>query len=478
MKTIFELIFENSPVALILVNEGGIIKLINKNAEQLFGYDRKELVGKSVEILVPEAHRGRHPTLVSGYVASPQPRQMGRGRNLFGTRKGGKEFPIEVGLNPIHSDEGTLIMSSVIDISDRIRAEDRFRSAVEAAPNGMVMINSNGEIILVNKQTEDMFGYTRSELVGMSIGLLIPDDVKQRHPFFIKAYIAKPEPRSMGMGRELFGRKKDGSKIPVEIGLRPVFTEEGTLVISSIVDVTERQKAAALLKEKNEELEQFSYRTSHDLRSPLLSIGQLTDCIAEDLENGDVTEARANNSKINFIASRLGQLVEDILKLTKSDFINEPVAEFNFATAIEAIERRFEQETAGKAFHFRKSFNHDRPLVTQSTRLQQVLDNFFSNAIKYQDTAKPEQFVIIKTYNDAEFFYLQIQDNGIGIPAAHQNEVFAMFKRFHAKGIVGSGLGLYIVRKHLEKLSADIRFESTPAGTTFYLKFPLNITTR
>lgn len=255
MNDIFEEIFENSPVALILVNPDGMVHLMNSAAEQLFGYDRSELINRPIEVLVPRKTVGHHPKLVQDYVKNPKPRLMGRGRELFGIKKGGQEFPLEVGLSPIKTEDGLFVMSSIIDITDRIRAEEKFRDAFAAAPNGMLMVDSKGMIVLVNRQIEEMFLYHRKDLIGQQIEMLVPDALRAHHPKFVESYVANPEPRAMGVGRELYGQRKDKSMLPVEVGIRPVVTEDGVLVISSVVDITERVKTQAELQEKHEELE-------------------------------------------------------------------------------------------------------------------------------------------------------------------------------------------------------------------------------
>ena len=253
----FRQIFEFSPVAQLLVDEHGFIVLVNNPTEKLFLYERSELIGKKIEILVPESVKGRHPALVDSYFKSPLSRQMGVGRNLFGIKKDQSQFPVEVGLNPIEAEGKNFVLSSIIDITARLKAEEMFKTAVDASPSGMVIIDSERTIILLNKKIEEIFGYERDELIGHKIEMLVPDDFKKHHPKFVESYVQKPESRSMGIGRELFGKHKSGRLFPVEIGLQPVYANTGMTVISSIVDITYRKDAEAEIKRKSEELEEF-----------------------------------------------------------------------------------------------------------------------------------------------------------------------------------------------------------------------------
>ncbi|HWU31464.1 MAG TPA: EAL domain-containing protein, partial [Marmoricola sp.] len=162
------------------------------------------------------------------------------GRDLFARRKDGSEIPVEIGLNPLEMDEGTFVLASVIDITERKRTEERLLQVIEAAPNAMVMVNPGGEIVLVNSQMEALFGYSRDELLAMPLEQLIPERFRHHHSAYRGSFFAVPDRRAMGAGRDLFGRRKDGSEIPVEIGLNPIQIDDERLVLASIIDISER----------------------------------------------------------------------------------------------------------------------------------------------------------------------------------------------------------------------------------------------
>ena len=270
MEDRFRQVVEAAPNAMVMINRQGIIEMVNAQTERVFGYQRDEMLGRSVEMLVPERFRGAHPGLRGAFFHDPLSRPMGAGRDLYGLRKDGSEFPVEIGLNPIETEEGTMVLSAIVDISTRKRLEERFRQVVESAPNAMVMINHQGVIEMVNAQTERVFGYQRDEMLGRSVEMLVPERFRGAHPGLRAAFFHDPLSRPMGAGRDLYGLRKDGSEFPVEIGLNPIETEEGTMVLSAVVDISDRKHREegirGALREKEVLLGEIHHRVKNNLQ--------------------------------------------------------------------------------------------------------------------------------------------------------------------------------------------------------------------
>jgi PAS domain S-box-containing protein len=282
---LFRVAIEAAPTGMLMIDRGGRIALVNAQVERLFGYSRDELIGTPMERLVPERFRRDHPDYRDTYFRAPRIRAMGVGRELYALRKDGTEVPVEIGLTPVSTSEGEFVLSSIVDITERKRSEELFRRALEAAPTGMLMVDEYGAIALVNAQIETLFGYSREELIGMSVEHLIPTRFRERHPQFRETFFTAPQVRAMGAGRDLYGLRKDGSEVPIEIGLNPLVTSAGRFVLSSIVDITERKRAVEELESSLRERDVLLQEVHHRVKNNLQLISSLINVQARKLEH-------------------------------------------------------------------------------------------------------------------------------------------------------------------------------------------------
>src|SRR6185312_8374462 len=242
------ILFEAAPSAMLMIDHSGCVTLANTQAEQLFGYSAAELLGLPADTLVPVRYRQANQPFRKR-VSKP----LGEGRDFYALKKDGSEIPVEIGLNPLQTSDGDFTLATIIDISERRRSEEQFRQLIEYAPNGKVIVDSEGTIVLVNGEIEIMFEYDREELLGHSIEMLVPPRF-QNHAALRKEFQSHPTPRKMGDGRTLQGLRKDGTEFPVEIALNPLETERGTLTVGTVTDITERVRAEEKLLESEERL--------------------------------------------------------------------------------------------------------------------------------------------------------------------------------------------------------------------------------
>ena len=222
----FRALIDAAPDGIVIVNQEGRIVLVNLQTEKLFGYERRELLEKSIETLVPERFRGKHRRHRAGFMTQQQLRPMGKDLELFGLRRDGSEFPVEISLSPIETESGNFVSAAVRDITERKRIEERFRTLLDSAPDAMVVVNHEGKIVLVNSQTEKLFGYKREELLGQPVAVLVPERLWSEHRKHRSKYVQHTQVRPMGVGLELYGVREDGTEFPVEISLSPQQTEQ------------------------------------------------------------------------------------------------------------------------------------------------------------------------------------------------------------------------------------------------------------
>jgi protein-histidine pros-kinase len=478
-------LLESTPDAIVMVNVTGRIVLVNSQAERVFGYERAELLGQAVEVLLPHRYRGAHLGHRSGFFGAPRTRTMGAGLELHGLRKDGGEFPVEISLSPIHTEEGAMVMSAIRDITDRKRADQKFKDLLEAAPDAMVIVDSQGRIVLVNSQAVKLFGWSRAELLGQQIELLVPERYSDRHPDHRHRFFAEPRSRAMGAGLDLYGRRKDGSEFPVEISLSPLDTEEGLFVSSAIRDVTERKQIERALREKNLELEnaalvkdRFLASMSHELRTPLNAIIGFTGTLLMQLPGPLNAEQEKQLRIVQTGARHLLSLINDLLDVAKlsANKLSLHIEELDCRSVIAEVTATLEPEAARKGLVLTVRAPDDAvPLRTDRRAFSQILINLVGNAIKFTPQGRVEVVLEEGFAAQGRSVQVHVRDTGPGIPEREQPRLFEAFSRVESadrRHHEGTGLGLHLSRKLAEALGGSVSLASAEGeGSTFTVEF-------
>src|SRR6266498_1228493 len=392
----FRGLLEAAPDAMVIIDQEGMVVMVNAQTEKVFGCQRDDLLGKHVEQLVPMRFRDVHPFHRNQYGKNPRVRPMGADLELYALRQDGTEFPVEISLSPMETEEDNLIIAAIRDITARKRAEARFRGLLESAPDAAVVVDQQGVIQLVNSQTEKLFGYDRLEIVGQSVEALVPKRFRKKHV-----------------------RHREG------------------------------------------------YSVSHDLRAPLRSIDGFSHVLLEDYGDQLPEEGRNYLERVRAAAQRMAILIDDLLNLSRLTRTALQPKFINLSKMTEEITNGLRESQRERQASF--SITPDLMVEADPHLMHIVLENLLSNAWKF--TSKREQTVIEfgqKAYVKERTFY--VRDNGVGFNMDYADKLFGVFQRLHSVSeFPGTGVGLATVQRIISIHGGHIRAESAEGkGTTFY----------
>jgi len=505
-------LLEAAPDAMVVVNQGGEIVLVNVQAEKQFGYSRDELLGKKVKNIIPEGFAERLIADAARSAADALAQQIGTGIELSGRRKDGSEFPIEIMLSPLESAEGILVTAAIRNISVRkdaekhlVQMESRYRGLLEAAPDAMVVVNRGGEIVLVNVQAEKQFGYRRDELLGQKVKNIIPEGFAERLIADATRSVADALAQQIGTGIELCGRRKDGSEFPIEIMLSPLESAEGILVTAAIRNIRARKKservntqlenqatvlqsahdelevrvrertkelafANQILEQSNLELKQFAYVASHDLQSPLRSISGFVQLLKLEYEGKLDEQAQDWIRRTVGAIGQMQRLIRDLLSYSRVDARSLPFTRIPFLDIVRDAVTLLESSLRDSGG--RVTWDELPVVMGDRSQLVQLIQNLVGNGLTYHGDKPPH--IHLSAERSGQEWIFSVRDNGIGIDPKYREQIFEIFKRLHdQKEYPGTGIGLAVCRRVVNRHGGRIWVESELGhGSTFHFTIP------
>ena len=541
LNNLLNAVFENAKDGIITIDSMGSIETVNPSAAQLFGYAPADLIGKNVKELMPEPYHTEHDGYIRNYNNTGEKKIIGIGREVAGRKKDGTTFPFYLSVSEVKFENRTIFAGFIHDISSMKEKEqellenrNKLEAVFQTAVDSIVIIDEKGIIQMANSATEKLFGYSKEEMLYQNVRLLMPEPHHSAHDQYLRQYLTTGEARIIGIGREVMGKKKDGTLFPILLGVSEVPLKSGRLFTGVIHDLTrrkadeqkilklnqeledrvierteklsevvnklvqtnkrleneikEREAVEEALRQSQEELEnalekekqlgelksRFVSMASHEFRTPLSTILSSAAIINRYTESDQQEKREKHIQRIKSSVENLESILNDFLSLSKLEEgkVEQKQEAFEWLSFCEELAEDMQSmlKTGQKIVHE----GPDKEVVVKLDKhhLKNILINLLSNAIKYSGEGKT---VYCRTRFTEEQLEIRIQDEGIGIPKGDQQHLFdRFFRATNVTNIQGTGLGLNITKRYIELMNGNISFKSEEGkGTTFLINIPL-----
>ena len=484
-------LMEAAPDGMVVVNQAGEIVLLNARAESQFGYRRDELIGQRVTNIIPVGFAERLIADGTRTAAEALAQQIGTGIELIGRRNDGTNFPIEIMLSPLESTEGILVTAAIRDITVRKDAEEhlaqmegRYRGLMEAAPDGMVVVNKDGEIVLLNARAEKQFGYRRDELLGRMVKSIIPVGFAERLIADALRTTAEALAQQIGTGIELIGRRKDGTNFPIEIMLSPLESPEGILVTAAIRDISERKQLARQLhqSQKMEAVGQLTGGIAHDFNNLLGVITGNLDLLERLVSDNAAAIKRVQTAQK--AAARGADITRRLLVFSSNEELKPSMVMLG-----DSIHNMIELAGHGLGPNIKITTRIDEsvpPIFIDPAGLESALLNLVVNArdampkggsiliaSHAQTLDESHPAVLTGDLKPGHYVCIAVTDSGQGMSRQTMERIFEPFFTTKARD-KGTGLGLAMVYGFVKQSGGTVRvYSELGHGTTVSFYLPL-----
>ena len=530
---VLKALFDHSLEGILVSDKDSRIVMANARTGEIFGYDPQEMLGMDLDELIPGQYKKGHRAQVDAFWQTPGPRKKNSVKRLLGLTRLGEELPLDISLNPIKIDAGTYVIAHIVDQTEKGQIqnslddnENLLSALIENAVDGVITISPRGIVGSMNPAAARLFGYDPKEVIGKNISMLMPEPHRSSHDGYLENYHRTGHAKIVGIGREVEGKRKDGSLFPFYLSVSKVETHAGHFYTGIVHDLTEQKAFENELKKYSEELEQrveartsalahainglkkeiqerktieealrlseaetqealkkerelnelksrFVSMASHEFRTPLATILSSMNLLEkyQDTEFADRRDKHINRIKSN--VKNLTAILNDFLSLSKLEEgrieVQREAVDIQ-TLAREVCEDIETQAKDGQTINYQHEGLEERiqldPKLTQN-----ILINLLSNAVKY--SAENTQIQLLSKLSKDKLI-LKVIDRGMGIPEDEMQHLFERFFRAkNAGNIQGTGLGLSIVKRHVELMNGEIEAKSKlNQGTEFSISFP------
>ncbi|MGZ5303931.1 MAG: sensor histidine kinase [Bacteroidia bacterium] len=495
-ESLLRAIIDTAIDGIITIDERGIVESMNPAAARIFGYSPDEVLGRNINMLMPEPFRSQHDQYLINYLTTGVAKIIGIGREVPGLKKDGSIFPFILGISEVKLPNKRIFTGIVHDISALKKTEVAWHeteylinSIINTAVDGIIVINDRGIIEMYNPAASRLFGYLPIEVIGQNVSMLMPEPDRSLHDSYIQNYLRTGVGKIIGIGREVTAQRKDGTTFPMILSVSEVKLESRTIFTGLVHDITDQKMAeerlrryAAELERSNSELQDFAYVSSHDLQEPLRKIQSFGDRVLTKEYDKLSDDGKDYINRMLNAAQRMQNLINDLLAFSRLTTKAKPFSKVDLNTVLKGVLSDLEVtiEQTGAII----KADHLPQIEAEPTQMRQLFQNLISNAIKFR---KENETPVIKIKSKIiqrqahltatpgdEKIELTFEDNGIGFDEKYLDKIFAIFQRLEGQKYEGSGIGLAVCRKIAIRHGGDITAKSKPGhGAKFIVKLAI-----